>query len=300
MKASKGQPSVAARPPAPPLKPTVRAEGAPGSSRPGLASDLGEATADFRVARSTQVNRLRGLPQEQATANVPPSKEELGATSWVLPLRLRDGSGSEQPTLETLRRCAQPPPARLPSQRLPLVQRLAVKSHPWLQVARGSLGNAHSPRYVLSRNSTVREAETARDKPPALPSQDKRQYAKRGLRAIAHLRRQARPSANGVPALCQNSDRVRQAPWASPSLERNSTAFLHRAVTASAFRLPGPAILGAAAIFPNRWGCLQRCIRNRGRFPHRSVQAEPRNRSPRKCLVEECPRPPAANRAARG
>src|SRR5260370_14028991 len=258
MKASKGRPSAAARLRAPSLKPTVGAEGALASSQSGRGSNLEETAAGFRAARSTQVSRRRGHPRGQATASARPSKEEPCVTSWAGLLGPRAGSGSEPPP-GTLRRCAQPAPTRLPSQRLPLVQRLAVKSHPWLQVARGSLGNAPSPRYVLSRNSTVREAKTARDNSPELPSQDKRPYAKRGLRAVAHLRRQARPSANGVPALCQNSDRVRQAPWASPSLERNSAAFLHRAVTASAFPLPGPPILRPRAIFPTPRTSLPPC-----------------------------------------
>src|SRR6266481_6334024 len=211
MKASKGRPSAAARLRAPSLKPTVGAEGALASSQSGRGSNLEETAAGFRAARSTQASRRRGHPRGQATASARPSKEEPCVTSWAGLLGRRAGSGSEPPP-GTLRRCAQPAPTRLPSQRLPLVQRLAVKSRPSFPDERVQSGSWRSRRYVLSRNSTVREAKTARDKPPELPSQDKRQDAKRGLRAVAHLRRQARPSADGVPALCQNSDRVRQAP----------------------------------------------------------------------------------------
>src|SRR5258708_392427 len=175
-----------------------------------------------------------------------------------------------------------------------------MKSGPWLRVARGGPGNARSPRYVLLRNSIVRKAKNARDRRPVFPNQDMHRPGRRETRAISQVHQRARQSADGGQALCQISDRVRQPPYSAPSLERNFIAFLRSAVTASAFRVPGPAILSAAAIFPNRWGCPPRCIRNRERSPHRSVRAEPRNRSPPRYRGEEYLPRHAANRAARG
>src|SRR6266851_9614386 len=186
----------------------------PGSSRPGLASDLEEAAAGSHAARSTQVSQRQLLPQERATASARPSKEEPGVTSWVAPLRPRIGSGSEQPLPGTIRGSAQSSPARIPLQRgLLLAQQTATKSHPWLRVAQESSGNARSRRYVVSRNSVLPEGESARDRPPAFPNQDIQRPARLGLRAISQLHPQeARRNADGGQALCQNSDRVRQAP----------------------------------------------------------------------------------------
>src|SRR6267143_5098320 len=190
---------------APLSKPTVSVEGAgagaPASSPPGLAADLGEARAGFRAVRSKQVSRRRLLPRERATASAHLSKEEPGVTSWVAPLRLCAGFGRVQAPRGRLRRSGQRSPARIASQGLPLAQRLAMKSRPWLRVAREYSGNCRSPRYVLSRNSILPEAKTARDKPPVFPSPNKSLPAKRGLR-----------NADGAQALCQISDRVRQAP----------------------------------------------------------------------------------------
>src|SRR6266436_2641137 len=124
MKASKGRPSAAARLRAPSLKPTVGAEGALALSQSGRGSNLEETAAGFRAARSTQASRRRSLPREQAIASARPAKEEPCVTFWAGLLGPRAGSGSDQPSRETFRRCAQPASARLPSQRLPLVQRL--------------------------------------------------------------------------------------------------------------------------------------------------------------------------------
>src|SRR5260370_37560809 len=115
---------------------TVAVEGAPGSSPPGLASDLGEARAGFRAARSKQVSRRLLLPRERATASAHLSKEERGVTSWGAPLRRHAGFGRVQAPRGRLRRSGQRSPARIPSQRLPPARRLAVKSRPWLRVAR--------------------------------------------------------------------------------------------------------------------------------------------------------------------
>src|SRR6266566_7368259 len=111
-------------------------------------------------------------------------------------------------------------------------------------------GSWRNQRDVLSASSIVREAKTARDKPPRFPDQDMRRFANRVRRPFPQPDQHPPRNADGVQALCQNSDRVPQEPWASPSLERNPAGFLHRAVMESAFLLPGPPILSGAAIFP--------------------------------------------------
>src|ERR1700731_1174610 len=122
-------------------KPTEGVEGAPGSSPPGLPSSLEELAAGFRAVRSKQVSRRRLPPQERATASAPLSKEEPGATSWVAPLRPQAGFGRVQAPQGRLRRSEQRSLPRIPSQQLPPARRLAMKSRPWLRVAREYSGN---------------------------------------------------------------------------------------------------------------------------------------------------------------
>jgi len=143
------------------------------------------------------------------------------------------------------------------------------------------------------------ESKDARDRRPVSPNLDMHRPARRD-------RGQSRSSPAGA------AERRWRASALSNLRSRSSAAiifsilrtkfhsFLATRVTASAFRVPGPAILSAAAIFPNRWGCPPSCIRNRERSPHRSVRAEPRNRSPPRYRGEEYLPRHAVNRAARG
>src|SRR5712692_10456675 len=147
IEASQRRLSATEESPAPPLKLAARVEGAPDLSRLELASNSEETTAGSHAARSIRVSQRRSLPRERATSSAPLSGEEPGGTSWVASVRM--GFGSEPPPRGAFRGSAQPLPARIPSQRLPLLQRLAVKFRPWLRVARGWPGNARSPRYVL-------------------------------------------------------------------------------------------------------------------------------------------------------
>src|SRR5882762_2603727 len=144
---------------APPSKQTVSVEGAraPGARRLALASDLEEPVAGFRAARSRRVALRRLLLREPATASAHLSIVEPGVTSWVAPLRLHVGFGRARPERGRLRRSGQRSPARILSQRLPLAQRLRMKSRPWLRAAREYTGNLRSPRNVLSRNSILPE-----------------------------------------------------------------------------------------------------------------------------------------------
>src|SRR6266568_226252 len=71
-----------------------------------------------------------------------------------------------------------------------LCQRLPAESDPLIQVGPGSPDNAHSRRYVPSRNSILREATNARDKPRAFLYRDK-------SRAGAQRRRLPGRLANG-------------------------------------------------------------------------------------------------------
>src|SRR6266571_423136 len=96
--------------------------------------------------------------------------------------------------------------------RLDLLARLAVESRRSSPSERGRSGSWRSRRDVPSRNSIVREAKTARDKPPAFLDQDMLGPGKRVRLAFPQLDQQAPRNADGVQALCQNSDRVRQAP----------------------------------------------------------------------------------------
>src|SRR5713101_2368647 len=150
----------------------------------------------------------------------------------------------------------------LSEQRLDLLRRLAMESGRSSPSEREPSGSWRRRRDVLLASSIVREAKSARDMRPGFPDQGKRRPAKRVRRAFPQLDRQAPWNADGAQALCQNCDRVRQEPWASPSLERSPAGFLRRAVMESAFLLPGPAISSGAAIFPNRWDYLPRCIRS--------------------------------------
>src|SRR5437016_14277395 len=128
---------------APLSKQTVSVEGAgaPAARRLGLASDLEEPAAGSRAARSRRVALRRLLLRERATASAHLSIVEPGVTSWVAPLLLHVGFGRVQPPRGTLQRSGQRSPARIPSQRLPLAQRLRMKSRPWLRVAREYSGN---------------------------------------------------------------------------------------------------------------------------------------------------------------
>src|SRR6266513_6333304 len=155
-----------AGPRAPLSEPTVWAEGPPASWPPGLPSSLEEIAAGFPAARSKQVSRQRLLPREQATASAHLSIEEPGVTSSVAPLRLHLGFGRVRPPQGRLPRSGEQSPAGILSQRLPLAQRLRVKSRPWLRVAREYSGNEPSPRNILCSNSILPEAKTSSDKPP--------------------------------------------------------------------------------------------------------------------------------------
>src|SRR5437870_1742375 len=245
------------------LKRTAGAEGALASSRSGFPSDLAEPRAASRAARSRRGDWRRELPPERAIANARPAGDVRGGIAWEELQERQGGAGWRQP-----------PDARIPAEpRLSLHPWFARELRPSLPSGRESSGSWRSRRCAPSRNSFPPEAKNARDRPRGFPDRDILRRLQN--RAKANLKSPAKNSrhADGERALCQNSDRVRQAPWATPWLERYIAAFLHFvlhwAVTTSAFRPQGPGILRGAAICPNRWEFLPRCIRNREQFRHR-------------------------------
>src|SRR5258708_19732909 len=116
----------------------------------------------------------------------------------------------------------------LSEQRLDLLRRLAMESGRSSPSEREPSGSWRRRRDVLLASSIVREARSARDMRPGFPDQGKRRPAKQIRGAFPQPDRQAPLSADGEQAPCQNTDRVRHAPLASPSLDPNSTLFLLR------------------------------------------------------------------------
>ena len=188
--------------PEPLLNPTVVAEGAPVSRRPGLPSDLGEPAAGFHAARPRQADWRQALPREQAIANAYPARGVRGGIAWEELQEPQAGVGWKQPPFERI----------LPEPGLYLLPRLARESLPSLPSGRERSGSWRTRRCAPSRNSFLPEAKNARDRPRGFPDQDIRRCPQtRGKTDLQSLAKTFR-HPDGVRAPCQNSDRVRQAP----------------------------------------------------------------------------------------
>src|SRR5260370_7230552 len=110
---------------------------------------------------------------ERARASARGSKEEMDALFPAVAFRPQLGSCPEPPPQGALRGSALPSRRRTPSSRgLLLCQRPRAESDPLIEVGPRSSANARSRRYVPSRNSILREATSARDKPRAFLYRD--------------------------------------------------------------------------------------------------------------------------------
>src|SRR5260370_5659964 len=97
-------------------------------------------------------------------------------------------------------------------QRLDLLRRLAAESRRWFPSGRGQSGSWGRRRDVLSKNSIVREAKSARDMRPGFQDQGKRRPAKQVRGAFPQLDRQARWNADGAQALCPKFEPLTKTP----------------------------------------------------------------------------------------
>src|SRR6266704_1007233 len=177
---------------------------APDSSRFEWQEAPGGEVFRFHELKSKRAGLQKARPQERASASARRSKDERDALFPAAVFRAQVGSCSEPPPQGAFRGSALPLRRRTPSSRgLLLCQRLPAESDPLIQVGPGSPDNAHSRRYVPSRNSILREATNARDKPRAFLHRDKSRAGAQPPRLRARL-------ANGGCALCQISGRVRQ------------------------------------------------------------------------------------------
>src|SRR5205807_5611599 len=183
-------------------KRTAGAEGVAPSWLSELCSYLGEPAIASRAARSRPADRRRGLPRERAIATVRLARGVRGVIAWEEMQERQAGVGWKQS-----------PDARIPAEpRLSLHPWFARELRPSLPGGRESSGNWHTRRCAPSRNSFPPEAKNARDRPRGFPDRDILRRLQN--RAKATLQSPAKNSrhADGERALCQNSDRVRQAP----------------------------------------------------------------------------------------